>query len=76
MKARSSEMRDAMNTVADEMKEAEKLQKEADEKEHGEFYHQRYLQDIQKKIEKAQKRLEEIKGIHDVCFLLFHTFSF
>jgi len=49
IKAKSAEMKDARDTVEDELKEAIKLQSQANVKEHGGLDHQRYMHDIEKK---------------------------
>jgi hypothetical protein len=56
MRAKSAEMKDARDIVAEELKEAQKLLSQASEKEHGGFNHQRYIQDIESKIAKTQKK--------------------
>jgi len=61
MKAKSAEMKDARDTVADELKEAEKLQLQANEKEHGGFNHQRYIHDAENKIAMSQKNCQNYK---------------
>jgi len=63
MKAQSGALKEAQSKAAIEAQEVEKLQAQADVKEHGEFHHQRALQEIAKKMEKAQRRLEEIQGL-------------
>jgi len=65
MKAKSAEMKDIRETVEDELKEAEKLQSQANVKEHGGLDHQRYMHDIDKKIEMAQKKMTEITQIYN-----------
>jgi len=56
-------VKDTRDTVADELKEDEKLQSLANEKEHGGFNHQCYMLDAEKKnCKKAQKKLSKIHG--------------
>jgi len=64
-KANSVEVSTAREEVAGELKEAELLQSQANAKEAGGFNHQRYLEDIENKILKAQKRLNKIQGVYD-----------
>uniref|UniRef100_A0A6B2L016 Uncharacterized protein n=1 Tax=Arcella intermedia TaxID=1963864 RepID=A0A6B2L016_9EUKA len=64
MRAKSAEVKDARDTVAEELKEAEQLQSQANEKEHGGFNHQRYIADIEKKIEKGKKKLAKLQAAY------------
>eukprot|EP01125_Pyxidicula_operculata_P022963 TRINITY_DN9713_c0_g1_i1.p1 TRINITY_DN9713_c0_g1~~TRINITY_DN9713_c0_g1_i1.p1 ORF type:complete len:634 (+),score=223.99 TRINITY_DN9713_c0_g1_i1:21-1922(+) len=64
MKAKSDEMREARDTVAAEMKEVESLQQQANEKEHGQFNHQRYIHDVEKKIHHAQEKLTKLNKVY------------
>lgn len=65
LKSRSSENAAAAELAALELAEAARLQSEANVKEHGEFDHQRFLQDVEKRIIKCETRLAEIKQTYD-----------
>jgi len=55
-------VKDTRDTVADELKEDEKLQSLANEKEHGGFNHKCYMLDAEKKLQRLKKKLSKIHG--------------
>jgi len=59
MRAKSAEVKDARDVVAEELKQAQQLHSQANEKEAGEFNHQRYIQDTQSKIAKTEKKISK-----------------
>lgn len=64
---KSSEIGVARDVSAAELQEAASLQNQANSKEHGEFDHLRYMQDVEKRIAKAEAQLQLILKVDRAC---------